>query len=55
MEDFGGITCFLVEQKGVSVITENPKGAGGSLKTLEEFRGGTTQICLENENMGGIT
>ena len=26
---------------------------GGSLKTLEGFRGGTTQICLENEDMGG--
>ena len=47
----GGITWFLGEQKGGSVITENPKG--GSLKTSEEFRGGTTQICLENEDMGG--
>ena len=37
---------------GGSVITENPKG-GGSLKTVEGFRGGTTQICLENEDMGG--
>ena len=27
-------------------------GGGGSLKTLERFRGGTTQICLKNENMG---
>ena len=26
---------------------------GGSLKTLEGFRGGTTQICLENEDMVG--
>ena len=25
----------------------------GSLKTLEGFRGGTTQICLENEYMEG--
>ena len=25
---------------------------GGSLKTLEGFRGGTTQICLENKDMG---
>ena len=24
----------------------------GSLKTLEGFRGETTQICLENEDMG---
>ena len=36
----GGITRFLGEQKGGSVITENPKG--GSLKTSEE-----------NEDMGG--
>ena len=27
---------------------------GGSLKTLEGFRGGTTQMCLENEGFGGI-
>ena len=26
---------------------------GGSLKTLEGFRVGTTQICLENEDMVG--
>ena len=32
-------------------MTENPKG--GSLKTLEGFIGGTTQICLENEDLGG--
>ena len=37
---------------GGSVITENPKG-GGSLKTVEGFRGGTTQICLENEDIEG--
>ena len=37
--------------KGGSVVTENPKG--GSLKNLEGFRGGTTQICLENEDIGG--
>ena len=37
---------------GGSVITENPKG-GGSLKTFEGFRGGTTQICLENEDIEG--
>ena len=50
-EDFaGGITRLLEEQKGGSVVTENPKG--GSLKTLEGIRGGTTQICLENEDIG---
>ena len=34
--------------EGGSVVTENPKG--GSLKSLEGFRGGTTQIRLENED-----
>ena len=42
----GGITGFLGEQKGGSVVTLNPK-------TLEEFTDGTTQICLENEGIGG--
>ena len=27
---------------------------GESLKTLEGFRAGTTQICLEDEGIGGI-
>ena len=44
----GGGWIFL----GGSVITENPKG-GGSLKTVEGFRGGTTPICLENEDIEG--
>ena len=39
----GGNTRFLGEQKGRSVVTENPKG--GSLKTLEGFRGETTQFA----------
>ena len=26
---------------------------GGGLKTLARFRGGTTQICLKNEDVGG--
>ena len=50
---FGGITWFLGEQKGGSEVTENQKGR--PLKILEGFRGETTQICLENEDMGGIT
>ena len=52
-EDFGGggVTWFLGEQKGGSIVTENPKGR--SFKTLEGFRGGTNQICLGNEDMGG--
>ena len=28
---------------------------GGSLKTLEGFKAGTTQISLEDEGIGGIT
>ena len=40
----------MEEQKGGSVVIENPKG--GSLKALEGFRAGSTQICLENEGMG---
>ena len=46
----GEITKFLGEQKGGSVVTENPKG--GSLKTSRGFRVGITQICLENEDRG---
>ena len=46
----GEITKFLGEQKGGSVVTENPKG--GSLKTSGGFRVGITQICLENEDRG---
>ena len=45
-----GITWFLGEQKGGSFVIENPK-EGWSLKTLKGFRWGTTQICLENEDM----
>ena len=37
-------------QKGGSAVTENPEL--GVAKSLEGFRGGTTQICLENEGMG---
>ena len=47
-EDFGGITLFLGEQKGRSVVTENPKREDHCL-TLEGFRGGTTQICLHGK------
>ena len=46
-----GITSFLGEQKGGSVVTENPKGG-----IAENFgriqRGATIQICLENEDIG---
>ena len=43
----GGITWFLGEQKGGSVVTENPKGG------ITDSEGGTTQIFLENEDMEG--
>ena len=36
---------------GQSVVTEHPKGR--SLEPLDGLRRGTTQICLENEDMGG--
>ena len=41
----------MEEQKGGSVVTEKPKG--GSPEILEGFRGGTTEICLDNEDMEG--
>ena len=47
---FGGITWFLGEQKGGSEVTESQKGR--PMKFLEGFRGETTQICLEDEDMG---
>ena len=37
-------------QKGDQSYLRTQKG--GSLTTLEGFRGGTTQISLENEDMG---
>ena len=49
----GGFLGGSREQKGGLVVTKNRKG--GSLKTLEGFRGGTTQICLENEDTGWET
>ena len=39
----GGSLNFWEKEKEVSVITENPKGG------ITENRGGTTQICLEND------
>ena len=50
-EDFSGITWFLGEQKGGQPLLRTQKGE--SLKTLEGFRGGTTQVCLENEDVVG--
>ena len=50
---FWGDHLILGEQKGGSEVTESQKGR--PLKILEGFRGETTQICLENEDMGGIT
>ena len=48
-EDFRGDHLILERKKGRSVVTENPKGG-----IAENFgRGRTTQICLENEDMGG--
>ena len=45
------------EQKGGSVVTENPKAnpkrTQANPKTSEGFRVGITQTCLENEDGGG--
>ena len=46
----GGVTGFLGEKKGGGEVTESQKGR--PLKFLEGFRGETTQICLEDEDMG---
>ena len=50
-DNFRGDHLSFRRTKGGSVVTENPKG--GSLETLEGFGEGTTQICLENEDMEG--
>ena len=47
----GGFSWFLGEQKGGSVVTENPKG--GITENLGKIQRRTTQICLENEDMEG--
>ena len=50
-EDFSGDHLTFRRTKwGISC---NRTQKGRSLKTLEGFRGGTSQICLENEDMGG--
>ena len=47
----GGFTWFLREQKGGSVVTENPKG--GITENFGRIQKGDHSICLENEGMGG--
>ena len=47
----GGSMDFWENKSGDQSWLRTQKG--GSLKTLEGFRGGTTQICLEYEDMGG--
>ena len=44
-----GSLDFKEKKRGISRNRE-PK-VGDQRKTLETFRGGTTQICLENEDM----
>ena len=53
MEDFWGHHSIFIRTKGVSVVTENPKGA--ITENFGRIQRGITQICLENEDMGGIT
>ena len=49
------LTCLclfiLGEQKGESVVTENPKG--GIAENFGRIHRGTTQICSKNEDEGG--
>ena len=50
--EFGGrINWFLGEQKEGSVVTEKPKG--GITENFGRIQRGTTQICLENQDIGG--
>ena len=48
-QDFRG--DYLIFRRPTKT-TQKSRSRGGSLKTLEGFRGGTTQICWENEHMG---
>ena len=50
-EDFRG--DHLTFRRTKWGISRNRTQKGRSLKTLEGFRGGTSQICLENEDTGG--
>ena len=50
-EDFKVVTWFLGEKKGDQSKLRTQKGE--SLKILKGFRRRTTQICLENKDMGG--
>ena len=48
---FWGITWFLEEQKGGSVLTEKRKG--GVTENFGRIQRGGTQISLENEDLRG--
>ena len=50
----GRITSFIAERKGRSFVTENPKGGIAENFARIQRGGGTTHICLENEDMEGI-
>ena len=50
-KDFKGDHLILRRTKGGSVVTENPEG--GIAENFGRIQRGTTQICLENEDMGG--
>ena len=54
-EDFGGDNLIFRKTKGEISRNCEPK-KGRLLKTLKGFRGegGTTQICLDNEDMGCV-
>ena len=45
------IQCPVTLISGPVIIY--PRWGGGGLKTLAGFRGGATQICLKDEDVGG--
>ena len=50
-QEFGWrINLFLGEQKEGSVVTEKPKG--GITENFGRIKRGTTQVCLENQDIG---
>ena len=47
----GGSIDFLGEQKEGSVVTEKPNG--GITENFRRIQRVTTQICLDNQDIGG--
>ena len=51
---WGGDHLIFRRTKEGSVVTEDPKGGGGLTENFGRIQKEATQICLENEDMGGI-